>query len=172
MPEPDAEAYGYALLLTRRLLTQALAGAPAELLARRPPGVTELNGESATLQACAERSCSRERWWIWPRELPPPNLPPPNGLADLLYALVRHRAVTEELLMTAGADDLAAAWHTAARGAVTPRAISFAAALRALAAEELQIGAAALDLRAALQPGWREPPDLREHAAAAVANVQ
>lgn len=167
-PLPDAEAFGYALLLTRRQLTQALAGASSELLNRRPP---QVNGELATLRDCAERSCGREAWWIWPRELPPPQLPPPTNLSDLLYALVRHRAVTEELLMTAEADDLAAAWYTAARSAVTPQRISFAAALHSLAEEELEIGAAALDLRAVLDPDWREPPDLRERAAAAVARL-
>ena len=165
---PDAEAYGYALLLSRRLLTQALAGARAEILNRAP---TDAAGELPTLQACVERACERERWWIWPRELPPPQLPPPSGLSDLLYALVRHRTPTEELLMSATADDLAAAWYTAERQAVTPKRISFAAALRSLAEEELQIGAAALDLRAALDPEWREPPDLRQRAAAAVARL-
>ena len=126
MSDLDAEAYGYALLLTRRTLTQALAGAPIELLSR-PAAVA--TGELTTLQACAVRSCSRERWWVWPRELPLPKLPEPSSLADLLYALVRHRAVTEELLMTATADDLAAVWHTLTRHAVTPKPISFATAL-------------------------------------------
>ena len=167
---PDAEAYGYALLLTRRLLTQALAGAADGLLDRRPSDGAAA-GETATLRACAERACERERWWIWPRELPVPQLPPPSNLADLLYALVRHRTPTEELLMSAEADDLAAAWYTAARQAVTPRRISLADSLHALAREELELGNAALDLRAALDPNWSEPPDLRERAAAAVARL-
>lgn len=171
MPAPDTEAYGYALLLTRRLLTQALAGATDELLDRRPPAASADDGEPPTLRACAERACERERWWIWPRELPVPQLPPPSNLADLLYALVRHRTPTEELLMTAEADDLAAAWYTAARQAVTPRRISLADSLHALAREELAIGNAALDLRAALDPHWSEPPDLRQRAAAAVARL-
>ena len=171
MSAPDAEAYGYALLLTRRLLTQALAGAAAELLDRRPSATSADDGETTTLRACAERACERERWWIWPRELPVPQLPPPQNLADLLYALVRHRTPTEELLMTAEADDLAAAWYTAARQAVTPRRISLADSLHALAREELQIGNAALDLRAELDPNWSEPPDLRQRAAAAVARL-
>ena len=167
---PDAEAYGYALLLTRRLLTQALAGADGGILDRHPSdGVAA--GELPTLRACAERACERERWWIWPRELPVPQLPPPKNLADLLYALVRHRTPTEELLMSAETGDLAAAWYTAARQAVTPRRISLADSLHALAREELQIGNVALDLRAALDPNWSEPPDLRERAAAAVARL-
>ena len=167
---PDAEAYGYALLLTRRLLTQALAGVDGGILDRRPSDGAAV-GEPPTLRACAERACERERWWIWPRELPVPQLPPPSNLADLLYALVRHRTPTEELLMSAEADDLAAAWYTAARQAVTPKRISLADSLRSLAREELQIGNAALDLRAALDPHWSEPPDLRERAAAAVARL-
>ncbi len=167
---PDAEAYGYALLLTRRLLTQALAGTDGDILDRRPSDGVD-DGEPPTLRACAERACERERWWIWPRELPVPQLPPPSNLADLLYALVRHRTPTEELLMSAEADDLAAAWYTAARQAVTPRRISLADSLHALAREELQIGNAALDLRAALDPNWSEPLDLRERAAAAVARL-
>ena len=174
MSHSDAEAYGYALLLTRRLLTQALAGADGGILDRRPSAdaIAAINsGELATLRACAERACERERWWIWPRELPVPQLPPPSNLADLLYALVRHRTPTEELLMSAEAGDLAAAWYTAARQAVTPKRISLADSLHALAREELQIGAAALDLRAALDPNWSEPPDLRERAAAAVARL-
>ena len=170
MSAPDAEAYGYALLLTRRLLTQALAGADGGILDRRPSDGVD-DGEPPTLRACAERACERERWWIWPRELPVPQLPPPQNLADLLYALVRHRTPTEELLMSAEAGDLAAAWYTAARQAVTPRRISLADSLHALAREELQIGNAALDLRAALDPNWSEPPDLRERAAAAVARL-
>jgi len=167
---PDAEAYGYALLLTRRLLTQALAGADDGLLDHRPSDEATA-GETTTLRACAQRACERERWWIWPRELPAPQLPPPSNLADLLYALVRHRTPTEELLMTAEADDLAAAWYTAARQAVTPKRISLADSLHSLAREELQIGNAALDLRAALEPNWSEPPDLRQRAAAAVARL-
>ena len=165
---PNAEAYGYALLLTRRLLTQALAGAAPDILDQSPPGAA---GDLLTLRACAEHACERERWWIWPRELPPPRLPPPRNLADLLYALVRHRTPTEELLMSATADDLAAAWYTAARQAVTPKRISLADSLRALAEEELEIGCAALDLRAALEPGWTEPPGLRQRAAAALTAV-
>ena len=170
MSAPDAEAYGYALLLTRRLLTQALAGAAADILDRRPSDGAAA-GTPTTLRACAERACERERWWIWPRELPVPQLPPPQNLADLLYALVRHRTPTEELLMSAEADDLAAAWYTADRQAVTPRRISLADSLHALAREELEIGNAALDLRAALDPNWSEPPDLRQRAAAAVARL-
>ena len=169
MSDPDAEAYGYALLLTRRTLTQALAGAPLELLNRPAPVAA---GELTTLQACVRRSCSRERWWVWPRELPLPQLAEPRSLADLLYALVRHRAVTEELLMTATADDLAAVWHTLTRHAVTPKPISFASALCSLAEEELRIGATALDLRAALDPTWSEPAEIRDRAAAAVARLR
>ena len=171
MPAPDAEAYGYALLLTRRLLTQALAGAADDLLDRRLSKAAGDDSKPATLRACAERACERERWWIWPRELPVPQLPPPSNLADLLYALVRHRTPTEELLMSAEAGDLAAAWYTAARQAVTPRRISLADSLLALAREELELGNAALELRAALDPNWSEPPDLRERAAAAVARL-
>lgn len=168
MPAPDAEAYGYALLLTRRLLTQALAGAAPDILDRP---ASDAAGELPTLRACAERACQRERWWLWPRELPPPQLPPPANLSDLLYALVRHRTPTEEVLMAATADDLAAAWYTADRQAVTPRRISLADSLRALAEEDLELGAAALNLRAALDQHWSEPPDLRERAAAAVARL-
>ena len=170
MPAPDAEAYGYALLLTRRLLTQALAGVDDAMLDRRPSAAVD-DSKPATLRACAERACERERWWIWPRELPVPQLPPPQNLSDLLYALVRHRTPTEELLMSAEAGDLAAAWYTAARQAVTPRRISLADSLHALAREELELGNAALELRAALDPNWSEPPDLRERAAAAVARL-
>ena len=170
MPAPDAEAYGYALLLTRRLLTQALAGAGDAMLDRRPSAAAD-DSKPATLRACAERACERERWWIWPRELPVPQLPPPENLSDLLYALVRHRTPTEELLMSAEPGDLAAAWYTAARQAVTPRRISLADSLHALAREEFELGNAALDLRAALDPHWSEPPDLRERAAAAVARL-
>lgn len=172
MPAPDAETYGYALLLTRRLLTQALAGAAPDILARPLDHLApNADGELPTLRACAERACQRERWWLWPRELPPPQLPPPANLSDLLYALVRHRTPTEEVLMTATADDLAAAWYTADRQAVTPKRISLADSLRALAEEELELGAAALDLRAALDSQWSEPSDLRERAAAAVARL-
>lgn len=174
MSSPEAEAYGYALLLTRRLLTQALAGADDDLLDRRPSAAADNAGadsKPATLRACAERACERERWWIWPRELPVPQLPPPKNLADLLYALVRHRTPTEELLMSAEPGDLAAAWYTAARQAVTPRRIGLADSLLALAREELELGNAALDLRAALDLHWSEPPDLRERAAAAVARL-
>ena len=99
-------------------------------------------------------------------------MPEPSSLADLLYALVRHRAVTEELLMTATADDLAAVWHTLTRHAVTPKPISFATALCSLAEEELEIGATALDLRAALDPAWSEPAEIRDRAAAAVARLR
>ena len=91
-PRDRLEALAFALFATRRTLTQTLVGLP-------PARVWA--GADAAPGAVARGACDREFHWLWPAALEAPSLPVTPSLVELLYGLVRHRAVTEELLMTA-----------------------------------------------------------------------
>ena len=60
MKSKSAEAWGYALLLTRRVLTTALAGATEDQLHQ----VTPLG----SLADCASEACAAEAGLIWPED--------------------------------------------------------------------------------------------------------
>ena len=107
MQSDSAEAWGYALLLTRRVLTTALAGATEDQLHRVTP--------IGSLADCASEACGAEAQLIWPEDLAPAQLDPPQTPVQIMYALVRHRAVTEEILMRASDETMEQAWWTRAK---------------------------------------------------------
>lgn len=98
-PESRLEAIAFGLFAVRRALTQSLVGLPAPLLWPEA-------GEEPAPGAIARGAWDRELFWLWPRDLAAPNLPAQPTLVEVFYGLVRHRAVTEELLMAASDDDL------------------------------------------------------------------
>ena len=70
MKSDSAEAWGYALLLTRRVLTTALAGANEDQLHQPTP--------LGSLADCASEACTAEATLIWPEDLPAAQLAPPQ----------------------------------------------------------------------------------------------
>ena len=63
MQSESAEAWGYALLLTRRILTTSLAGATEAQLHQLTP--------IGSLADCASEACAAEASLIWPEDLAP-----------------------------------------------------------------------------------------------------
>ncbi len=160
MPSDTAEAWGYALLLTRRVLTTALAGtSEADLHEPTPQG---------SLADCAAQSCVAEASLIWPEELPPPQLEPPQTPVQILYALVRHRAVTEEILMRASDDTMRQVWWTRAKRLAQDPEQTLSESLRLLAERELQLAQRAVEIRQRIDPQWRAQDGLSERAAQAL----
>ena len=161
MKSDSAEAWGYALLLTRRVLTTALAGASEEQL-HQPTAI-------GSLADCASEACSAEARLIWPEDLPPAQLDPPQTPVQVLYALVRHRAVTEEVLMQASDGTMQEVWWTRAKRLAQEPEQTLAESLRELALGEFAIATRSAQIRAQIDVGWSAQPELAERAQSAIA---
>lgn len=161
MKSDSAEAWGYALLLTRRVLTTALAGATEEQLHQLTP--------IGSLSDCASDACTAEAKLIWPETLPPPQLNPPQTPVQILYALVRHRAVTEEVLMKATDETMQRAWWTTAKRLAQDPEQTLTESLQQLAVQEFAIATKSANIRAQIDPDWSRQPELAERAQQAIA---
>ena len=161
MQSEAAEAWGYALLLTRRVLTTALAGATEAHLHQPTP--------IGSLADCASEACTVEANLIWPENLPPAQLEPPQTPVQILYALVRHRAVTEEILMQATNETMQQPWWTHAKRLAQDPDQTLTQSLQQLALEEFAIATKAANIRAQIDPAWEPQPELAERAQKAVA---
>ena len=161
MTSDSAEAWGYALLLTRRVLTTALAGATEEQL-HRPTAI-------GSLADCASEACTAEARLIWPEGLPPAQLDPPQTPVQVLYALVRHRAVTEEVLMQASEETMQGVWWTRAKRLAQDPEQTLTESLQELALGEFAIATRSAQIRAQVDPGWSAQPELAERAQSAIA---
>ena len=161
MQSDAAEAWGYALLLTRRVLTTALAGADETQLHQPTP--------IGSLADCAAEACAAEANLIWPEDLPPAQLDPPQTPVQVLYALVRHRAVTEEILMQASGETMQQAWWTRAKRLAQDPEQTLVDSLQQLALEEFAIAVKSANIRAMIDPDWSPQPELSERAQQAIA---
>lgn len=161
MKSNAAEAWGYALLLTRRVLTTALAGATEEQLHQPTP--------IGSLSDCAAEACSAEASLIWPEDLPPAQLDPPQTPVQILYALVRHRAVTEEILMQASDETMQQTWWTRAKRLAQDPEQTLTESLQQLALQEFAIATKSANIRAQIDPEWLRQPELAERAQQAIA---
>ena len=164
MRSESAEAWGYALLLTRRVLTTALAGATEDQLHQ----VTPLG----SLADCASEACAAEAGLIWPEDLAPARLDPPQTPVQVMYALVRHRAVTEEVLMGASDETMREVWWTRARRLAQDPEQTLTESLQQLALEEFAIATRSASIRARIDPEWSAQPELAERAQAAIGAAQ
>ena len=160
MQSEAAEAWGYALLLTRRVLTTALAGATNEQLHE----LTALG----SLAECAAATCAQEARLIWPEDLPPASLGPPQSQMEILYALVRHRGVTEELLMDATDEQMTAPHWTAAMRLAEDPETTLTQCLQQLAMSEFASAVKATMIRSRIDPAWEAQLELQERAQAAI----
>ena len=161
MKSDAAEAWGYALLLTRRVLTTALAGATEAQLHRPTP--------IGSLADCAADACTAEAKLIWPEALPPARLEPPQTPVQVLYALVRHRAVTEEILMQATDETMQGAWWTRSKRLAQDPEQTLTESLQQLAVQEFAIATKSANIRARIDPDWSAQPELAERAQQAIA---
>ncbi len=161
MKSDTAEAWGYALLLTRRVLTTALAGATEEQLHQPTP--------IGSLADCASEACTAEASLIWPEDLPSAQLDPPQTPVQIMYALVRHRAVTEEILMQADDNTMQQTWWTKAKRLAQDPEQTLTESLRQLADEEVALATTAATIRAQIDPDWSPQPELAERAHTAIA---
>lgn len=161
MQSEAAEAWGYALLLTRRVLTTALAGATAEQLHE----LTALG----SLAECAAATCAEEARLIWPEDLRPARLDPPQSQVEVLYALVRHRAVTEELLMEATDEQMTSPHWTAAMRLAGDPDTTLTQCLQQLALSEFASAVKATMIRSRIDPVWSPQLELQERAQSAIA---
>lgn len=149
MPQhPRLESRGHALLLTRRALTQSLIGLPERHAWSRPASATFSIGE------VTREVWRREAYWLWPPELPAPRLEERPDVVGLLYALLRHRAVTEELLMRSSDADLDRVYVSEARleEGAEPRPLG--AILDTIIRGELYAAVQTATLRCLQQPDW------------------
>lgn len=161
MKSDSAEAWGYALLLTRRVLTTSLAGATEAQLHQATP--------LGSLADCASDTCSAEAGLIWPEDLPPAQLDPPQTPVQVLYALVRHRAVTEEILMQATDEVMQQAWWTRARRLAQDPEQTLTESLQQLAMREFASAVKATMIRTRIDTEWSPQLDLQERAQSAIA---
>ena len=161
MKSEAAEAWGYALLLTRRVLTTSLAGATEAQLHQATP--------LGSLADCALESCTAEASLIWPEDLPPAQLDPPQTPVQVLYALVRHRAVTEEILMQASDETMQQAWWTRARRLAQDPEQTLTESLQQLALQEFASAVKATMIRTRIDTEWSPQLDLQERAQSAIA---
>ena len=161
MKSDAAEAWGYALLLTRRVLTTALAGASEEQLHAPTP--------LGSLGDCASEACTAEANLIWPENLPPAQLDPPQTPVQVLYALVRHRAVTEEILMQATDETMQEPWWTRARRLAQDPEQTLTDSLQQLAMQEFAFAVKATMIRTRIDTEWSPQLDLQERAQSAIA---
>ena len=157
-PQSRLEAIAFGLFAVRRALTQSLVDLPEALLWRREDG-DPAPGE------VARGAWDREFQWLWPRDLDAPNLPATPTLVEVFYGLVRHRAVTEEVLMAASDVDLSRP-HESRATVGEPRDLAWV--LSHVAESELDDVARLHTLRCGLQPGWDGIGELRERATRAV----
>ena len=161
MKSDAAEAWGYALLLTRRVLTTALAGATEDQLHQPTP--------IGSLADCATDACTAEASLIWPEDLPPAQLDPPQTPVQILYALVRHRAVTEEILMQATDETMQQTWWTRAKRLAQDPEQTLAESLQELALNEFAVATKSVNIRAQVDAEWSPQPELAERAQNAIA---
>ena len=161
MKSDAAEAWGYALLLTRRVLTTALAGATEDQLHQPTP--------IGSLAECATDACTAEASLIWPEDLPPAQLDPPQTPVQIMYALVRHRAVTEEILMQATDETMQQAWWTRAKRLAQDPEQTLTDSLQELALNEFAIATKSANIRAQVDAEWSPQPELAERAQNAIA---
>ena len=161
MKSDSAEAWGYALLLTRRVLTTALAGATEDQLHCSTP--------IGSLADCAAEACRAEANLIWPEDLPPARLDPPQTPVQILYALVRHRAVTEEILMQASDATMQHPWWTRGKRLAQDPEQTLTESLQQLAVQEFAIATRSANIRAQIDPEWTAQPELAERAQRAIA---
>ena len=164
MQSDAAEAWGYALLLTRRVLTTALAGATEDQL-HQPTSI-------GSLADCAGEACAAEASLIWPEDLPPAQLDPPQTPVQILYTLVRHRAVTEEILMQATDESMSQSWWTRAKRLTQDPEQTLTGSLQELALNEFAIATKSANIRAQIDPDWSPQPELAERAHTAIAAAQ
>ncbi len=160
MRSDAAEAWGYALLLTRRVLTTSLAGATESQLHES----TVLG----SLADCASQACDAEASLIWPEDLPPAQLDPPQTPVQVLYALVRHRAVTEEVLMEASDETLEGVWWTRAKRLAQDPEQTLSASLKQLALQEFALATKASMIRTRIDASWQQQEELQERAHRAI----
>lgn len=163
MKSNAAEAWGYALLLTRRVLTTALAGATEAQLHQPTP--------IGSLADCATDAYTAEAHLIWPEDLPPAQLEPPQTPVQILYALVRHRAVTEEILMQATDDAMQQHWWTTAKRLAQDPGETLTDSLQQLAMREFAVATKAANIRAQIDAKWSQQPELAERAQQAIADA-
>ncbi|MDE2893662.1 MAG: hypothetical protein OXN86_14310 [Chloroflexota bacterium] len=161
MKSDSAEAWGYALLLTRRVLTTALAGATEGQLHQPTP--------IGSLADCASEACTAEANLIWPEDLPPAQLEPPQTPVQILYALVRHRAVTEEVLMQASNETMQQAWWTQRKRLAQDPEQTLTESLQQLAMREFASAVKATMIRTRIDTKWSPQLDLQERAQSAIA---
>ena len=161
MKSDAAEAWGYALLLTRRVLTTALAGATEDQLHQPTP--------IGSLADCATEACTAEANLIWPEDLPPAQLDPPQTPVQIMYALVRHRAVTEEILMQATDETMQQTWWTRAKRLAQDPEQTLTDSLQELALNEFAIATKSANIRAQVDAEWSPQPELAERAQNAIA---
>ena len=102
------EDLGAALLAVRRALTQSLVDLPDGALWR-----SHADG-GPSIAATVLAAAAREGEAFWPPDLPSPALPARPALVGVFYALVRYRAVTEEVLMGATDADMVRPYRSAA----------------------------------------------------------
>ncbi len=153
------------MLLTRRVLTTALGSVTEAQLHCETP-----IGERAD---CAAESCATEASLIWPEALPPAQLDPPQTPVQVLFALVRHCAVTEEVLMQQAADEtMQQVWWTRARRLAQDPAQTLAESLRQLAMQEFEIATKLAEIRAQIDPDRSAQPELAERAREEIAAVR
>ncbi len=162
MPDeaPHLEARAFGLLQARRALTQALTGLAESDLWRAVDGLSA--------GAIAREAWQDEGDWVWPAHLPPPDLEPQPGLRGVFYALVRYRAVTENLLLAARDADLDRPYASQATRTAGRSAPMLAWILDHLMAADLDRAARLQAWRRRLQPDWPGiTPELERARAAA-----
>ena len=166
-PNLRLEARAYGLMTTRRALTQALAGLSVDQL------WAPIAESGRSMGAIARSAWEQEAFWLWPPEIPPPQLDQSPALEGLLYALIRHRAVTEELLMGCSDDDLDRIYVSRARGGAKDGAdhepTTLGAILESMMRDELFAAAEAATLRRLIDPSWAGNREACDNAAEAVA---
>ena len=145
----------------RRVLTTALAGATEDQLHQPTP--------IGSLADCATDACTAEASLIWPEDLPPAQLDPPQTPVQILYALVRHRAVTEEILMQATDETMQQAWWTRAKRLAQDPEQTLAESLQELALNEFAVATKSVNIRAQVDAEWSPQPELAERAQNAIA---
>ena len=160
-PESRLEAIAFGLFAVRRALTQSLVGLPGSLL-------WHARGEDPAPGAVVRGAWDREFQWIWPRDLEAPALPAEPTLVELFYGLVRHRAVTEELLMAASEADLSRQ-HESRATLNAPQDLGVV--LVQVASLELGDLERLYDWRLRAQPEWGGIGELLTRARAAVAEA-
>lgn len=160
-PESRLEAMAFALFAVRRALTQSLVVLPAPLLWRRA-------GPEASPGEIARAAWQREFHWLWPCDLAAPDLPAQPTLVEVLYGLVRHRAVTEELLMAATDADLSRPHHSRA---TVDADRDLGSVLSLVTREEFGDLERMERVRSRLQPEWPGIGEHMERATRAVAEA-